>query len=122
MAPSRRQRNSAAESGGGMKTPEEINAANAEFWKAENKRFRSLVENPPTPLVVSEDARWYLERCEAMNETPEQGRARVNKMRELAAAREREDEITVHIGSDLGRKEKQSEAGKCRWMLAPTEN
>jgi len=27
-----------------MKTPEEINAANAEFWKAENERFRRLVE------------------------------------------------------------------------------
>jgi hypothetical protein len=51
MAPSRRQRNSAAESGGGMKTPEEINAANAEFWKAENERFRDRVKKYPHDLT-----------------------------------------------------------------------
>ena len=51
MAPSRRQRHTAAESGGGMKTPDEINAANAEFWKAENERFRRLVETYPHDLT-----------------------------------------------------------------------
>jgi hypothetical protein len=34
-----------------MKTPEEINAANAEFWKAENERFRRLVETYPHDLT-----------------------------------------------------------------------
>ena len=51
MAAPRRQRDSAAESGGGMKTPDEINAANAEFWKAENERFRGLVEKYPHDLT-----------------------------------------------------------------------
>ncbi len=50
MAPPRRQPDSLAESGGGMKTPDEINAANAEFWKAENERFRRLVEKYPHDL------------------------------------------------------------------------
>jgi hypothetical protein len=34
-----------------MKTPEEINAANAEFWKAENERFRCRVEKYPHDLT-----------------------------------------------------------------------
>lgn len=50
MAPPTRQRDSPSESGGGMKTPDEINAANAEFWKAENERFRRLVEKYPHDL------------------------------------------------------------------------
>lgn len=33
-----------------MKTPDEINAANAEFWKAENERFRCRVEKYPHDL------------------------------------------------------------------------
>lgn len=33
-----------------MKTPDEINAANAEFWKAENERFRRLLEMYPHDL------------------------------------------------------------------------
>lgn len=34
-----------------MKTPEEINAANAEFWKVENERFRRLVQKYPHDLT-----------------------------------------------------------------------
>lgn len=33
-----------------MKTPDEINAANAEFWKVENERFRCRVEKYPHDL------------------------------------------------------------------------
>lgn len=34
-----------------MKTPEEINAANATFWKVEDEHFRRLVERYPHDLV-----------------------------------------------------------------------
>ncbi len=82
--------------------PEEINAAHAEYWKHVNEKLSRLRANPPNALTHPEEARWYLEQCEAMFATPEQGWAKLAALREEIDAGEQRDEITMHIGYQHG--------------------
>lgn len=67
-----------------MKTPEEINAINRETFKARAERHRDLLDSHPATWTA-EDARFYADYREAMEETAAQAQQRAHDAAEWLA-------------------------------------
>ncbi|MFN5744629.1 MAG: hypothetical protein ACK443_00845 [Methylococcaceae bacterium] len=67
-----------------MKTPEEINAINRETFKARAERLCRLLDSHPATWTA-EDARFYADYREAMEETAEQAQQRAHDAAEWVA-------------------------------------
>ena len=95
-----------------MKTPEEINAKNAEFWKAENERFRCRVEKYPHDLTKAAELATKLVKKGLVNDPDFSAETSLNAaMREAEPRLQNETAGRKHLDSaNKAAKAKQAEA------------
>lgn len=95
-----------------MKTPEEINAANAEFWKAENERFRDRVKKYPHDLTKAAELATKLVKKGLVNDPDFSAETSLNAvMREAEPRLKNETAGRKHLDSaNKAAKAKQAEA------------